>query len=90
MGLASNGLCVEIVIQRFSRILARFDKYWGLGAAKSGSLELVMSREGLGSIWVDPYWCQDPTNLMISLFGPFGGQFGPISHYFSLFGGPYG
>ena len=27
---------------------------------------------------MDPYWCQDLKNLIMSLFGPFGGQFGPI------------
>ena len=52
-----------------------------------GELEFVKSREGLRSIWVKPYWCQDPKNLIISLFGPFGGQFGPIFPYYPIIWG---
>ena len=58
-----------------------------LGGAKSGSLDFLRSREGLGSIWVDLDWCQDPQNLIISLFGPFGGQFGPIFPYYPIIWG---
>ena len=45
---------------------------------KSGSLKFFKAQEVLGSIGVDPYRCQDPKNLIISLFRPIGGQFGPI------------
>ena len=58
-----------------------------LGGVKSGSLDFLRSRERLGSIRVDLYWCQDPKNLIISLLGPFGSQFGPIFPYYPIIWG---
>ena len=81
--LASATLCVEIAIRRVG-FRARFSKNGRPGEVKCGLGEFPTGRQGLGCIGMDPYGPGDPKNVIISLFPPIGGQFGPI---FPLFGG---
>ena len=87
MGLASNGLCVEIVIRRFPGNLSRFGKMTSLGGAKSGSLDLVRAQEGLGSSGWIRIDVRTPKNLLFPYLGHLGVSSGLFSHIIILFGG---
>ena len=54
---------------------------------KCGLMDFLRGRQGLGSNWVDPYWCQDAFPGLVGPYSATGGRFGTIFPIFGFFRG---